>query len=533
MESTESLSPDSPWSTDLRSYDLKRVDGSLDVAWTEVSGDHHQIHVKRLSGDKGSWTPVGDVVNADPAADAQDPSLAAGPDGAPWIAWSEAGGDGVRQVRVARYDGSDWIEQAPTVSDPADGSARGPRLVFMGDRPYIVFMQDASARVARLAKDGASWLVSSRVPISAASGADAAVIGGSLYVGTTSGGDTAVVMRLLRDGRWEQVGGAPVNGAVRDEWDRPRPGDFNQLVDYGGAPVAMWSTYEAWPKDNSSYYYGYAYLATPGDRAWDRRSVELGFIGGSLRTVGGYLYASSATPPWISGPADISVVRLDQTLSSYQYVAPLIHTRDAGAVLSSLDGVPYLAWTPNYGGNATLAVWRMPSSQVPTPIGPDDGEGSGPGADPVLPSDERCPVALTGTPGDDTLSAGERGTDIRALAGDDLLTGGEGNDCLRAGDGTDALRGGAGLDWLFGGRGSDRLFGGAGSDALNGGRGADRLRGGPGDDVFRAGPGDDVIDAVDGRGELVMCGDGNDTARADLADVARDCERVTVGGPAP
>ena len=90
-----------------------------------------------------------------------------------------------------------------------------------------------------------------------------------------------------------------------------------------------------------------------------------------------------------------------------------------------------------------------------------------------------------------------------------------------------------------GGGGRDRLSGGAGADVLHGGPGDDHLDGGPGDDHIHTGSGrnvvlaesgDDVVDARNGRRDVVDCGRGRDTVRADRQDVLRGCERVIRGG---
>jgi Ca2+-binding RTX toxin-like protein len=87
------------------------------------------------------------------------------------------------------------------------------------------------------------------------------------------------------------------------------------------------------------------------------------------------------------------------------------------------------------------------------------------------------------------------------------------------------------------------LSGGNGNDSLAGGSGNDILRGNQGVDTHTGGAGDDLIDARGDRGDVVSCGDGNDTVMGDAADsIALDCETVDRGilpppppapGPAP
>jgi hypothetical protein len=106
--------------------------------------------------------------------------------------------------------------------------------------------------------------------------------------------------------------------------------------------------------------------------------------------------------------------------------------------------------------------------------------------------------------------------------------------CSQAVRGTnrkDALSGGPGPQRIRGRRGDDRIAGGAGDDCLVGAGGADRLDGGAGADVLRGGRGGDVLRALDGSRDQVVCGRGDDRARADRVDRVAGCERVRHPGP--
>ena len=78
------------------------------------------------------------------------------------------------------------------------------------------------------------------------------------------------------------------------------------------------------------------------------------------------------------------------------------------------------------------------------------------------------------------------------------------------------------------------LSGGDGNDALEGGSAGDTLRGNQGIDTLSGRGGNDLIDVRGDRGDIVSCGSGNDTVRADGADlVATDCETIERSAPAP
>ena len=89
-------------------------------------------------------------------------------------------------------------------------------------------------------------------------------------------------------------------------------------------------------------------------------------------------------------------------------------------------------------------------------------------------------------------------TTIPEVAGDDTLSGGDGNDTLHGEAGADSLSGGSGDDQLFGGTGNDTLQGDAGHDLLSGGGGINQLFGGDGDDTFVGGAGADAISGGSG-----------------------------------
>ena len=95
-----------------------------------------------------------------------------------------------------------------------------------------------------------------------------------------------------------------------------------------------------------------------------------------------------------------------------------------------------------------------------------------------------------------------------------------------AGADDDRLVGGRGADALFGGAGDDRVVGGSGNDLLSGGEGRDRLVGGPGRNRYVGGFGPDSINAANGVRELVDCGFGRDSVKADPRDRLSGCERV-------
>jgi Ca2+-binding RTX toxin-like protein len=144
---------------------------------------------------------------------------------------------------------------------------------------------------------------------------------------------------------------------------------------------------------------------------------------------------------------------------------------------------------------------------------------------------------LVGGNGNDLGYGGPGNDRLYGNAGVDRLYGEAGDDRLSGGVGNDRLSGGAGNDKLFGGLGNDTLLGGLGNDTISGGGGRDRISGGPGNDkivigagtaAINAGAGNDTINARNRRRNIVECGAGRDSVKADRIDVLRHCERASL-----
>ena len=113
---------------------------------------------------------------------------------------------------------------------------------------------------------------------------------------------------------------------------------------------------------------------------------------------------------------------------------------------------------------------------------------------------------------------GYAGSDtVHAMAGDDVLIGGDGSDRLFAGLDNDNVDGGAGFNYLRGDEGDDVVNGGADHDDINGNMGRDTVYGGDGDDWVHGGKDDDVVSGAGGN-DLLFGDLGNDTAGGGIGD---------------
>lgn len=140
---------------------------------------------------------------------------------------------------------------------------------------------------------------------------------------------------------------------------------------------------------------------------------------------------------------------------------------------------------------------------------------------------------VVGTSKNDELTGitGQANT-IRALSGDDYLSGEDFADWLSGGKGNDFVWGGGGDDQIWGNTGNDTLYGTEGADTALGGEGNDFISGGKGDDIVAGGRGDDVVNGNTGD-DKVLGGSGNDvisgTAGNDFLDGGRGNDAVSGG----
>ena len=566
-------------------FDLKRIGGIPYVAWSESNGHNYVIQVARLEPGGGKWLRVGPgPLNHDLGNDAETPSLAAGPGGVPWVTWAESNrrppgaqihaahlsGDGKKWVEP---DGRDWAinylppNAKPNPPDTYQFFAAMPRLTFFGGTPYITYLQDNGVEyevdVVRLAGRGNAW---ERVSHGTTRDQNlprtprAMVFDGALYAAVTEGFDGVTVDRRGGDRRWRSVG---PYGLVTGPVQGRQQGVLLDLAGFLGEPYVLWHGVRSPGSVVVSRFTGGAWQPAGGGSLGAGEDRQ----GGSLRVIGGRLYAS-----WVdAGMGALHVSRLSEDGKSWiETPGPINHDTVAPVPsgdnqanqgpLTGIDGTPYVAWAEtDASGLTSLRVASLDGA--PAAIGPDDGDGSdlsatppagddqsadGDGSHPLTPARGPCglilrgtarPDALRGTVGRDSIQGLAGNDKLQGLAGNDCLSGGAGNDLLDGGSGADVihggpandvLRGGAQEDRLYGGRGSDHLYGGGDDDLLVGGPGRDVLVGGAGWDTFRAGPGNDVIYAADGRAESVDCGSGFDTVYADRHDRLHGCERVKI-----
>ena len=128
--------------------------------------------------------------------------------------------------------------------------------------------------------------------------------------------------------------------------------------------------------------------------------------------------------------------------------------------------------------------------------------------------------------GDDRVLGGGAADALSGNPGNDRVSAGPGDDRAFGRSGDDGVSGNAGNDRVSAGTGNDRAYGRSGDDGVSGNAGDDRVDGGTGRDRLFGRGGDDLVDARDAGRDVVYCGTGRDTVRADRGDLLRGCERV-------
>jgi hypothetical protein len=483
------------------------VGGNPYVARTSSAG----VRVYRFTA-AGSWKQVGAAVRRDAGRRIGDLSLAAGPDGAPWLIWSEEKGNKFL-MRAARFTGVSWQQVGGPVN-PATGGQFGipraiasqPQLVFFEGRPYVAMLTagaDTSATVMRLTTNGRAWRRVGGVPQGARTDrVRIAVARGRLY-------------SVVREVFFPTMAVGRLNAAGTG-WERlpsPQTADA-EFADVAGIDGRVEILFGSIPGDGSTGSLDVSRLGA--DDVW-RPAGDPVATGISGRRYNGQSLIGGDGPvryaTWIpeEGP-DAGTLRVSRFVNGTwtQLPSPTGAGFAAGSarLLPGAGGGTWMLSGESQGSGAPL--WRLDGTGVSVPADPAPGP---------------CGTVVRGTPLADLLAGTRRADDIFGFAAGDRLVGLAGNDCIHGGPGRDGLVGGRGSDALTGGDGNDVVDGGPGADDLNGNAGADRIVGGPGGDAIAAGSGNDTILIAGGGSDVVDCGPGFDTVRLSPEDGTKNCER--------
>jgi hypothetical protein len=363
---------------------LRAVAGVPFVAWHESDGTNTELRVSRLNTAGTAWEEVvGGTSPINHAANrtASTASVAA-VGGVPYVAWVEFDGTNY-ELRVSRLNaaGTAWQEVVggdSPINHAGDRDARQPSLAAVGGVPYVAWIEfdgtNYEVRVSRVNPAGTAWeeVVGGDSPINHAANRYAfspsvAAVGGVPYVAWIEHDGTNYEVRASRlnaaGTAWQQVvgGDSPINHAADRDAFTP------SLVAIGGAPSVAWTE-----EDGTNAEVRVARLNAAGT-AWEQ------IVGGpspinhaagqnageaSLTTIGGVPYVA-----WNEDDGtnyELRVSRLDATGTTWQELvggaSPINHAADEGVGvpdLTAVGGVPYVAWHEFDGSNTEVRVSRL------------------------------------------------------------------------------------------------------------------------------------------------------------------------------
>lgn len=132
--------------------------GAPVLAWVErgPAGErlYDQLHAARWDG--GRWQPLGSVLNENPTHNAAQLTATRGPDGWPWLGWSEdAGTAHVDSYLISRWDGRAWSSpgQYAVRRNLSDAGKSRAFTVTKDNTPYLtwtnIYYPGASAGVVQ------------------------------------------------------------------------------------------------------------------------------------------------------------------------------------------------------------------------------------------------------------------------------------------------------------------------------------------------------------------------------------------------
>jgi hypothetical protein len=150
---------------------------ALYVGWVEqrTLGERAQSHVSRFSA--GSWSPLGNSLNADPALGSAQAISIAVLDGKPVAAWGEVNAGSTRQLFTKQWNGSDWaLLTGSAANAPCDVNQDGVISTLDIDAAKQQALGSVPCNTADLQKNGTCNVIGVQRVINA-------VLGGECKVG--------------------------------------------------------------------------------------------------------------------------------------------------------------------------------------------------------------------------------------------------------------------------------------------------------------------------------------------------------------
>lgn len=109
------------------------------VAWVEFNAEGiSQLYVRHWMNN--GWVSNGGGLNLDPNHHALSPSLAFREE-TPYLAWAESNSNGIMQIHVRHWTGSDWAPDGQSLNLDTSRLAMAPTLAVLEGRPYVAWKE--------------------------------------------------------------------------------------------------------------------------------------------------------------------------------------------------------------------------------------------------------------------------------------------------------------------------------------------------------------------------------------------------------
>jgi Ca2+-binding RTX toxin-like protein len=277
--------------------------GNQYVAWVDSRNGNYEVYVAKHSA-AGGWSELAGSGSeggiSKTATSSRRPSIAIGADGLPVVAWTEFPPGGGSEIRVFKFDGSNWVSLggAAAISSTAADNAV---LVNTTAGPAVTYLDSSSGGVAN-------------VYVKRFSGGAWSGLGGAAFA---SGAGVSGSASAVRD-----VGAATDGTRVAVGWSTAAAEDV-RFAEFSGATWSAVETVAATPGLSSAPTV--AYLNSTPYVAWEDDSSTFWEVQGASRQAGGgwvslgnvsNTHGRAKSPRLASGGGQLHLLWSDDTLAT-------------------------------------------------------------------------------------------------------------------------------------------------------------------------------------------------------------------------
>lgn len=344
--------------------------GTPYIAWEDASSGNSEIYVRAWNG--SSWVEVGESSASgggisNNIGQSYEPSIAIAPDGFPYVAWEETDGADT-EIYVRAWSGISWVELGNSSASGGgisndDGNSWFPSIAIAPNGfPYVAWMDLESTEIYVRMWNGISW---AEVGVGSASGGGisnnlgsssipniAIAPDGTPYVTWTDDSDidSEIYIRAWDGSSWTEIGeGSASNGGIS-----------NDNADWSLFPSLAISPYDI------------PYIA------WED-------------------YSDGSLDIYIKGLNDTKWMEIGTGSASQGGISDNPARSALPSLAISLNGIPYIAWEDESGGNGEIYV-RAWNGKNWVEVGLDSAHNGGISNNPGSSTIASLAIAPDGTP---------------------------------------------------------------------------------------------------------------------------------------